>query len=427
VTEGHTGSVAALFTVSLSAPNTERIAVNYVTVNASATAGGDYQAASGTLTFAPGETSKTIAINILGDTVVEPNETFYVNLSNATGATIADSQGIATVLNDDIPPTRFYIVDASADKTFEYDPTGAAVENYRLRSGNNDPRGAASDAAGERVWVIDNDDYVYVYDAAGTALGYWKAKGLSTPEGIASDGTDLWIVDRGKDKVFRFAGAASRTSGSASSTSSFALNSGNKEAKGIETDGTHLWVVNNTSTDKVFKYTTGGSLVGSWTLTGGVANPTGITLDPSNPFDVWIVDASADDVFQYTAAANRTSGSQSADAVFSLASSNGNPQGIADPPPSVGHTSSLTLSAWRADLHVALAETPARVDEAAPPSDETPLILRQRPMVSAGSGTRPFGPGEIMSEVVSDNKRSIKLLHANDAVFADMEGLDDIL
>jgi hypothetical protein len=85
---------------------------------------------------------------------------------------------------------------------------------------------------------------------------------------------------------FRFAGAASRTSGSISASSSFSLHRQNKDAMGIETDGTYLWIVNNTSSsDKVFKYTISGSHLGSWTLQGGVTNPTAITLDPTK---VWV-------------------------------------------------------------------------------------------------------------------------------------------
>jgi hypothetical protein len=273
----------------------------------------------------------TVSVLVNGDQKIEPNENFFIVLGNPSGARLAADQAAGSIRTDDAA-TKFYVVDSSADRTYEYEENGAAVENYKLRSGNNDPRGVASYVGGDRVWVIDNDDYVYVYDAAGTSLGYWKAKGLSTPEGIASDGTDLWIVDRGKDRVYRFAGAANRTSGSASASSSFALNSGNRDAKGIETDGTHLWIVNDASTNKVFKYTLSGSLVGSWTISGTNTTPTGITLDPANPSDIWIVDSGRDQVFQYTAAANRASGSQSASAVFALASGNMNPQGIADPP-----------------------------------------------------------------------------------------------
>jgi photosystem II stability/assembly factor-like uncharacterized protein len=62
---------------------------------------GDYTAGSGQLVFAPGTASKTITVPVYGDTTVEANETFYVNLSSPSNATIADSQGAGTILNDD--------------------------------------------------------------------------------------------------------------------------------------------------------------------------------------------------------------------------------------------------------------------------------------------------------------------------------------
>jgi ELWxxDGT repeat protein len=99
--EGNAGTSTALFTVSLSATSSETISVQLSTANGTAGAGSDYQAASGTLTFAPGETSKTIAVRINGDRVGEPNETFVLNLSGATNATIADGQGAGTILDDE--------------------------------------------------------------------------------------------------------------------------------------------------------------------------------------------------------------------------------------------------------------------------------------------------------------------------------------
>ncbi|MEQ8466416.1 glycoside hydrolase family 9 protein [Coleofasciculus sp. E1-EBD-02] len=101
VTEGDSGSKNATFTVSLSAASTESISVDYGTGNDTATAGSDYTAESGTLTFAAGETSKTISVAVTGDTTVESDETFNVNLSNASNATIGDSQGVGTILNND--------------------------------------------------------------------------------------------------------------------------------------------------------------------------------------------------------------------------------------------------------------------------------------------------------------------------------------
>ena len=115
-----------------------------------------------------------------------------------------------------------------------------------------------------------------------------------------------------------------------------------KEAPNQEAaDGTSIWVVNAGSSDKVFKYTLAGALLGSWTIDAGNANPTGITLDPTSVNHLWIVDSGTDWVYRYDDAASRTSGSQSAAAIFALASGNTNPQGIADPPP-VGQASSLT-------------------------------------------------------------------------------------
>jgi hypothetical protein len=90
--------------VSLSTASEKPISVNYATANGTATtADHDYQSQSGTLTFAPGETSKTISIVIYGDTKKEADETFSVNLSGATNATLLDGTGIGAILNDDGP------------------------------------------------------------------------------------------------------------------------------------------------------------------------------------------------------------------------------------------------------------------------------------------------------------------------------------
>ncbi|HEV2294720.1 MAG TPA: Calx-beta domain-containing protein [Tepidisphaeraceae bacterium] len=105
VTEGNAGSVAATFTVTLSAPSTQTITVAYATADggASSTWGGDYQPASGTLTFAPGETSKTVTVLVNGDRLGEWNgaETFFVDLSSPTNASIADGRGVGTILDDE--------------------------------------------------------------------------------------------------------------------------------------------------------------------------------------------------------------------------------------------------------------------------------------------------------------------------------------
>jgi len=63
----------------------ESVTVDYATADGTATAGDDYEEASGTLTFAEGETTKTIEVTVNGDTDIEDDETFTVNLSNVTG------------------------------------------------------------------------------------------------------------------------------------------------------------------------------------------------------------------------------------------------------------------------------------------------------------------------------------------------------
>ena len=103
VNEGNTGTTNAVVTLTLSAASTNTVTVNYATAGGTATAGTDYTAASGTATFAQGSTSTTISISVTGDTTVEPNDTFLVNLTSPVSATIADTQAVVTILNDDSP------------------------------------------------------------------------------------------------------------------------------------------------------------------------------------------------------------------------------------------------------------------------------------------------------------------------------------
>lgn len=105
VTEGNAGTLTATLTVTLSAASGQTLSVNYATADLTATAATDYVSASGTLTFAPGVTTQTIAVTVNGDTTPEADETFAVNLTAPTNATVADAQGIVTIVNDDQPVT----------------------------------------------------------------------------------------------------------------------------------------------------------------------------------------------------------------------------------------------------------------------------------------------------------------------------------
>jgi hypothetical protein len=99
--EGNSGTTLFVFTVTVSAAYDVPVTVNCATVNGTAKAGDDYEVTSGTITFAPGETSKTITVVVNGDRKREANETFFVSLSGAFGALILDGQGLGTILNDD--------------------------------------------------------------------------------------------------------------------------------------------------------------------------------------------------------------------------------------------------------------------------------------------------------------------------------------
>jgi hypothetical protein len=110
VVEGNTGSTTeALFTINLSAATGRAISGNYATSNFSAFGGAtcnnqgiDYETTSGMFSFNPGTTTFTIPVKICGDTSAEANESFRVVLSNASGATLLVSQGVGTIINDDV-------------------------------------------------------------------------------------------------------------------------------------------------------------------------------------------------------------------------------------------------------------------------------------------------------------------------------------
>jgi hypothetical protein len=104
VTEGNAGTTIATFTVTLSPISGQTVTVDFATADGTATtADNDYVATSGTLTFTPGTATQPIPVTVNGDTNLEPDETFLVNLSNPVNATITDGQGVGTILNDDVP------------------------------------------------------------------------------------------------------------------------------------------------------------------------------------------------------------------------------------------------------------------------------------------------------------------------------------
>ena len=118
VVEGDSGTSNAVFTVTRLGSNTQTSTVDYSTANDTATAGQDYVATNGTLTFNPGETTKTITVGVNGDTDSEATENFFVNLTNPTNTSVIDSQGVGTIQADE-----FVTVDSEISLLVDISPS----------------------------------------------------------------------------------------------------------------------------------------------------------------------------------------------------------------------------------------------------------------------------------------------------------------
>jgi chitinase len=90
-----------LFPVTLDKASKKAVVVKYITSNGSATAGLDYVATYGTITFLPGQTLKTVSVTVKGDTIKSINETFFVSIYQAVNANISVSKATGTIVNDD--------------------------------------------------------------------------------------------------------------------------------------------------------------------------------------------------------------------------------------------------------------------------------------------------------------------------------------
>ena len=103
-TEGDADGTTLAFRVTLAPAATQTVTVDWKTANGTATAGTDYRAGSGSLTFNAGDSSRTVTVAVMGDDANEPDETFTVMLSNESGATLGDAAGTGMIRDDDARP-----------------------------------------------------------------------------------------------------------------------------------------------------------------------------------------------------------------------------------------------------------------------------------------------------------------------------------
>ncbi|MDH4095114.1 MAG: Ig-like domain-containing protein, partial [Betaproteobacteria bacterium] len=188
--EGDSGTTTAVFDVLLSSPSASTVTVDYATVAFQATAGVDYVAASGTLTFAPGETAKTVSVEIIGDTITDGDERFTVLLTNPTNATISGlSQDLnAFIVDDDGPGLMVATSIGSGDSGGDMPDAAqleatldAAVTLWTQALGADDPR--LAQLAGLTIGVAD---------FSGAALGSLDGGAILIDADAAGHG---WFVD----------------------------------------------------------------------------------------------------------------------------------------------------------------------------------------------------------------------------------------
>ena len=155
ITEGNSGTKTATFTVSLSKSVANTVSFTASTSAGSATAGNDYVTSSqSALTIAAGATSRTVSVTINGDTTVEQDETFFLNLSSVTGALIGDGQGTGTILNDDAPSLSI------GDVAVAEGNSGTSTATFTISLSGPSANATTFDIATSNGTAVAGSDYV---------------------------------------------------------------------------------------------------------------------------------------------------------------------------------------------------------------------------------------------------------------------------
>jgi hypothetical protein len=130
ISEGNTGEKLLTFTVQVKGPNASGVSVDWETADDTATAGQDYETASGTISFA-GSKQRQVHVSIVGDETIEPDERFEVILSNAANANISQPRGVGTILNDDVAPPALPTLSV-VDDTVGEGNTGTTTASFEV-------------------------------------------------------------------------------------------------------------------------------------------------------------------------------------------------------------------------------------------------------------------------------------------------------
>jgi hypothetical protein len=142
VVEGNSGTTTLPFAVTLSASSSRVVSVSYATSDGTATAPSDYASTTGTLTFQPGERTKTIPVAVVGDTVLEPDETLSVTLSAPVNARISKGSATGTIKNDDtsvtVTPGNYQGATANGDYVFLTVLPDRTVTGFRVNNVSED-------------------------------------------------------------------------------------------------------------------------------------------------------------------------------------------------------------------------------------------------------------------------------------------------
>jgi choice-of-anchor C domain-containing protein len=283
-----------------------------------------------------------------GNDITVRGGTVSIDLSDVPAGTVAtlvfrmvnndaDTGSAVTVTGYSLPtddPTdaqvKFFVVDAGTNQASRYGVEGLAAGAFPLSM--TDPRGVASNPAGDRVWVVDaTTDQITIFDVDGNAIGSWTATDAGDPQGITVHNGNLWLVDLESHRVLRYDGGAVRIASSVASSFAFALVPDNSSPSDLVTDGATVWVTDE-ALKSVFVYDVSGTPLGRWTLDADNVTPSGITRNPAGGTDLWVLDRNTKRVFQYAVGTDLRSGSAGADGTFDLNRGTVLPEGIADPP-----------------------------------------------------------------------------------------------